>query len=97
MNRKKHLVITGALIVALMLILTPLSVMASPGSVTHGVPPGPGEATWKTYPAGMGYLDFEDKSEGYVLGEEIPGVKFITTAGEDWRVGAWSSGSWNGK
>ena len=97
MKRKMRFVITGALIVALTLVIAPLSVIAAAGGAEHGIPPGPGEENWKAYPAGMGYIDFEDKSDGYILGEEIPGVEFTSTDDKDWIVGAWSAGGYNGK
>jgi hypothetical protein len=84
-----------ALMLSLMLSTTPVA--AASGGVDHGVPPGTDEENWKSYPVGMAFLDFEDKSEGDVLGEEIPGVAFTTTMGLDWLVGTWSSGSYNGK
>jgi len=71
--------------------------------VNQSVTPGPGESNWTTpwapdnVEGAPGFIDFEGMAEGQVLGEVIPGVKFITTEGEDWRVGRWSSGNWNGK
>jgi hypothetical protein len=64
--------------------------------VQHGIPPGPNEANWK-FCGGSGFIDFEGMAEGQPLGEVIPGVKFITTNGQDWLVGRWSSGNYNGK
>jgi len=83
--------------VTLSLMLSTAPVAAATGGVDHGIPPGTDEENWKAYPAGMAFLDFEDKTEGYILGEEIPGVAFTTTMGQDWLVGTWSSGAYNGK
>lgn len=94
---RKILATTFVVALMLSLMLSTAPVAAASGGVDHGVPPGTDEENWKSYPAGMAFLDFEDKSEGYVLGEEIPGVAFTTTMGLDWLVGTWSSGKYNGK
>jgi hypothetical protein len=66
------------------------------GDVLHGVPPGTNEVNWLSC-GSFGQVTFEGLSEASVLGEVIPGVKFTTTAGQDWLVGRWSSGNYNGK
>jgi hypothetical protein len=94
---RKILATTFVVALMLSLMLSTVPVAAASGGVDHGVPPGTDEENWKSYPAGMAFLDLEDKSEGYILGEEIPGVAFTTTMGLDWLVAAWSSGNYNGK
>jgi hypothetical protein len=89
--------VVGALVLILFLALTPVAAVASPGGVQHNVAPGTNEQNWKDHPAGMGYLDFEAKSDGDILGTELPGLKFVTTQGQEWLVGAWSAGTYNGK
>jgi hypothetical protein len=64
--------------------------------VTPQVQPGPNEANWK-FCGSAGQILFEGLAQGSVLGEVIPGVKFTTTAGQDWLVGRWSSHQYNGK
>jgi len=94
---RKILGITLVVALMLSLMLSAASVAAATGGVDYQVTPGVDEENWKAFPAGMAFLDFEDMSEGDILGEEIPGVAFTTTMALDWRVGAWSSGYWNGK
>jgi hypothetical protein len=64
--------------------------------VQNAVPPGPNEETWK-FCGSFGQILFEGLSDGAVLGEIIPGVRFTTTAGQDWLVGRWSAAKYNGK
>src|SRR5437773_12366290 len=90
----------AASITLALLTFAPLLTQAE---VIHQVPPGPGEINWSTpwkpdYVQGTpGFVDLEGLPEGQVLGEVIPGVKFTTTAGQDWLVGRWSSHNYNGK
>lgn len=92
--------IAMSLLVILAMLLIPAVVKAD---VEYRVPPGTGEVNWSTpwapdYVEGVpGFIDFEGLSEGEVLGEVIPGVKFTTTDGQDWLVGTWSSNEYNGK
>src|SRR5215213_565250 len=75
------------------------SVIPGPGAravVQSRIAPGANEANWK-FCGGSGFIDFEGTSQGQALGEVIPGVKFITTQGQEWLVGRWSSGKYNGK
>jgi hypothetical protein len=66
--------------------------------VTTGLDPESGPATC---PAGYGLEDFESGTDGYHWGgppiaSTIPGVSFVTTAGQDWWTGDWAAG-YNGK
>jgi len=94
---RRILATTFVVALMLLLMLSTAPVAAASGGVDHGVPPGTDEENWKSYPAGMAFLGLEDKSDGDVLGEEIPGVAFTTTMGLDWLVAAYSSGNYNGK
>lgn len=67
-------------------------------AVTTGLDPESGVATC---PAGYGLENFESGIDGYQWGgpaiaSTIPGVSFITTAGQDWWTGDWAAG-YNGK
>jgi hypothetical protein len=95
MSKILGVILVAGLVLSLMLSAAPVA--AATGGVEHQVLPGTDEENWKAFPAGMAFLDFEDMFEGDILGEEIPGVVFTTTLDLDWRVGAWSSGFWNGK
>ena len=66
-------------------------------AVEYQVQPGPGEVNWRQHPEGTKFVDFEYLTEGSVLGDVVPGVRFTTTSGYDWRVGRFSSGNYNGK
>lgn len=68
----------------------------APAQVQSKVPPGQNESTWK-FCGSSGQILFEGLPQASVLGEIIPGVKFTTTAGQDWLIGRWSSGQYNGK
>jgi len=48
-------------------------------------------------PSGVVYEDFETGVDGQVVSTTIPGVQFVTTAGQDWVYGDWRTGDYNGK
>src|SRR6266851_3379863 len=81
---------------ALAVVVLMVALQHAGAQVQSKVPPGQNESTWK-FCGAPGQVLFEGIPEASVLGEVIPGVKFTTTAGQDWLVGTWSSGKYNGK
>ncbi|MDJ1420343.1 MAG: RHS repeat-associated core domain-containing protein [Candidatus Methanoperedens sp.] len=74
----------GLMLVGIAVILIPtVNATVEPGVTTN--------------PCSRGFIDFEEGADGAAIHSTVPGVKFTTTAGQDWLYGDWRTGKYNGK
>lgn len=86
-------------VVAMMCLLFFVGAVTANALVTTGLDP---ESGAYNHPPGHGLEDFESGIDGMYWGgppiaSTIPGVKFVTTNGQDWWTGDWTTGNYNGK
>ncbi len=77
-----------SLVVISSLVFLAFADMASAGTVDF-------EMT--TNPCNFRLMDFENGNDGEPIASTIPGLQFITTDGNDWVIGDFATGNYNGK
>ncbi len=84
----KYIRLLKSLVVLSWVISSTFIQTASAGTVEEGV---------TVNPCNYRFMGFENGNDGDVIGSTIPGLQFTTTNGNDWIIGDFSTGNYNGK
>lgn len=107
---KYYATLVNVIIILIILTIIPTTISATVESdvaanLTHELllPPGDTHVSTTgepkvttTNPCEHGFIDFEEGTDRAVIYSTIHGVKFTTTAGQDWIYGDWRTGNYNG-